>query len=459
MGTTRTNVMITPTPISRQRARSQRGYSLIELGIIVAVIGIILGGIVLPIGRQLNSQIYGRVNDQVVASIDAVLAYAVTNRTPGLNIRYGESRSGTAGRNLGYRITRIPAGRPYLPCPDTTGDGLENRAEINIPASAHPPEFQIPSEDRFLLRDDTAHLDDAFDNADGGTEQLNIGACLQQYGNLPWRTLGLPETDPWGSRLTYIVNPIFSTAGYGFDHASRATSVLPFFEIAFAHPNNYLIAARTASRHLGWAPLIVCKPENTSTACTPTASLDLSTAVPTSATPRLSGADLAYAKYLPPFLLDRVREVADGIPFAIISHGRNKSGGADTLGTCSTTIDLNDVTSPEAVNAVYGQCSTTSRFANFFSENATEPFSYNIALSDSVYNQIHAFARVPIYEWELENPSTYDLQVGTDLIHFDDAVGWLTRRELDERLRQAQVFPLVDIFHGLEAGHAYLFRP
>jgi prepilin-type N-terminal cleavage/methylation domain-containing protein len=33
-----------------------------------------------------------------------------------------------------------------------------------------------------------------------------------QYGVVPWLTLGLPETDPWGQRLTYFASSKFSAA-------------------------------------------------------------------------------------------------------------------------------------------------------------------------------------------------------------------------------------------------------
>lgn len=37
-----------------------------------------------------------------------------------------------------------------------------------------------------------------------------ISACNHSHGVLPWATLALPETDPWGRRLTYFVATQFS---------------------------------------------------------------------------------------------------------------------------------------------------------------------------------------------------------------------------------------------------------
>ena len=49
-------------------------------------------------------------------------------------------------------------------------------------------------------------------NATVGTEdRLNANsACNRIYGVVPWVTLGLPETDPWGRRFTYFANASFT---------------------------------------------------------------------------------------------------------------------------------------------------------------------------------------------------------------------------------------------------------
>lgn len=39
-----------------------------------------------------------------------------------------------------------------------------------------------------------------------------IENCAQQHGVLPWVTLGLPETDPWGNRFTYFASSKFTAA-------------------------------------------------------------------------------------------------------------------------------------------------------------------------------------------------------------------------------------------------------
>lgn len=49
-------------------------------------------------------------------------------------------------------------------------------------------------------------------NANAGQEdRLNTSsACNLSHGTLPWASLGLPETDPWGQRFTYFASTKFT---------------------------------------------------------------------------------------------------------------------------------------------------------------------------------------------------------------------------------------------------------
>ncbi len=48
--------------------------------------------------------------------------------------------------------------------------------------------------------------------------------CAQQYGVIPWVTLGLPETDPWGNRVTYFASSRFTAGLTGGAQASFTMS-------------------------------------------------------------------------------------------------------------------------------------------------------------------------------------------------------------------------------------------
>ena len=55
-----------------------------------------------------------------------------------------------------------------------------------------------------------------------GTEDRpdEVSNCTRDRGTLPWVPLGLPETDPWGRRLTYYAAPPFTRPVTGEAHAA-----------------------------------------------------------------------------------------------------------------------------------------------------------------------------------------------------------------------------------------------
>ncbi|MDB5812675.1 MAG: hypothetical protein JWN94_4797 [Betaproteobacteria bacterium] len=79
--------------------------------------------------------------------------------------------------------------KPYLPCPDTTGDGI----------------------------------------ADPCANVLTTGTT---EGNVPWVTLNVPAMDPWGQRYRYRVNNAFTDSTNGFSLTTAPSGA------ACTHPGN-----------------------------------------------------------------------------------------------------------------------------------------------------------------------------------------------------------------------------
>jgi hypothetical protein len=77
---------------------------------------------------------------------------------------------------LGFALSKGATGKPYLPCPDTTGDGVGDRTT--------PPNCDSPE------------------------------------GDLPWAELGLPSTDNWTNHYRYRVTSAFSNNTTGFTLSS-----------------------------------------------------------------------------------------------------------------------------------------------------------------------------------------------------------------------------------------------
>ena len=166
-------------------ARCARGYTIVEMAIALAVLGLLFAGALYPWQNRVESDQRREVESLLDSARLAVVAYAARNRTRAASFR----------PQGGGATDQIPAGRPYLPCPDITGDGVEDRASLG--EVSRFGNFRNP----FVRRDIV-----------GSGVTVGIGACLRHKGMLPWATLGVAENDVWGGRFTYRVDPAFSSA-------------------------------------------------------------------------------------------------------------------------------------------------------------------------------------------------------------------------------------------------------
>ncbi|NWG31149.1 MAG: type II secretion system protein [Rhodocyclaceae bacterium] len=131
---------VPPAPIF-----SARGFTLTEMAVVLVIVALLIGGMILPLSTQQELRYVAETRKQLSDIAEALYGYAASH---------------TASD-----------GRPYLPCPDTDGDGLENRSG---------------------------------------------GGCASQEGILPWATLGLGRLDAWGNPFRYRVSATFSNSTTGF---------------------------------------------------------------------------------------------------------------------------------------------------------------------------------------------------------------------------------------------------
>lgn len=123
----------------------QRGFTLTEMAVVLVIVALLVGGMILPLSAQQDLRYVAETQKQLNDIGEALYGYAASH---------------AAGD-----------GRPFLPCPDTDGNGTENR---------------------------------------GGA------VCTNQEGTLPWADLGLARQDAWGNAFRYRVAPAFSNSGTGF---------------------------------------------------------------------------------------------------------------------------------------------------------------------------------------------------------------------------------------------------
>lgn len=167
-----------------------RGFSLIELAIVLVIVTLLIGGLAVPLSAQIQARRVAETNKTLEAAQEAIIGYAITH-TCSINcdstnpaICASVHSCDTTSCNtycsqaavLGWpKSTR----RHALPCPDTDNDGREDRT------------------------------------AGSG--------CPQTHGNLPWVTLGTAAQDAWGNRFQYSVTDGFANESLGFKNGDAGT--------------------------------------------------------------------------------------------------------------------------------------------------------------------------------------------------------------------------------------------
>lgn len=131
----------------------ERGFTLIEMAIVLVIITILIGGLAMPLAAQIQARRIAETRQTLQQARDALVGYAMMT-------------SASSG------------GKPYLPCPDITGDGREDRNGAQCSAISVPDSIS--------------------------------------YGRLPWATLGVAPQDAWGNRLGYAVVSQFADSSAGF---------------------------------------------------------------------------------------------------------------------------------------------------------------------------------------------------------------------------------------------------
>lgn len=125
------------------------GFSLIEMALVLVMVALLLGGVMVPFGIQKDLEAIHEAQASLTLIEQALSGFAVTQ-----------------GR---------------LPCPDTDGDGQENCDLTPVDADNTPASGQCTR---------------------------SVGRCLSNAceGGLPFTTLGLRNSDSWGSRFRYRVS-------------------------------------------------------------------------------------------------------------------------------------------------------------------------------------------------------------------------------------------------------------
>ncbi|HRK78209.1 MAG TPA: prepilin-type N-terminal cleavage/methylation domain-containing protein [Thiobacillus sp.] len=197
---------------------SQRGFTLIELAIVLVIVTILIGGLAMPLSAQIQARRIAEAKKTLEEAREAILGYAMNSSvTPPCTCTYnvdgdGDSDTSTCPVPSSCPVifpptigTTLTITRHYLPCPDAQSDpepGVDNDGDGNM------------------------------SDANNGREDRKAdGTCLKDTGNLPWVTLGAAAQDAWGNRLRYAVHADLSSKTNGFHNGSAPTPGDPWNQV------------------------------------------------------------------------------------------------------------------------------------------------------------------------------------------------------------------------------------
>ena len=449
-----------------------RGYSLIEIAGVLAVCGILLGASLLPLNRQLREFEYRQERAQLERVRDAVLGYALRHRTPGVGITMVDD-DGTQERGF------YAPGRPYLPCPDGNGDGIEDRLDLISPVMQEFGRSFAPATPR--RREGQDAVDDFLVLVNMGLADLrNIppisqlgfplvdlnpanspirhsGTCRFDKRQLPWRTLGSIPADYWGNRYTYFADPIFSQEATGFDEKTVADSGdrrLPLvIDLTLGYiPQN----RRRRTDGVPSQPSVICDIAEAAEGdllC----GRDGTVAAPATliaGEPAPSDATLSFLNSEPYRFQGLSNHIADGLPFVIVSHGHNGFGAYNHLNArrrasdedlmCNSFDGANAQErvnlyvfiplgfSPETGDAVIDEC-------NIGDDGGRNSDPGVPSFSPSLERRLEGY----FFAHRRSASAASAASSLSDRTGVDDLLVWMTRADLAQRMSEAGIFPLI----------------
>jgi len=190
--------------------KEQKGFSLIELAIVLVIVTILIGGLAVPLSAQIEARRIGETRKTMEEAREALIGYAMSHPTSTCTCAYSGG---------------VLQGPPATTCPPSlcsTSFTTPDTATLTL-----RPRHYLPCPDLNRL-DPQPNLDN--DGVDGLTD-LNNGAedrlngtpalCASSSGNLPWATLATAAQDAWGNRLHYTITAAYADSAAGFSNADN----------------------------------------------------------------------------------------------------------------------------------------------------------------------------------------------------------------------------------------------
>lgn len=192
-----------------------RGFTLIELAIVLIIVTILIGGLAVPLTAQIQARRIAETKRTLEEAREAIIGYTM-NHTVAASCTCTylvDTALDTAASSCPVSLCpatgaaastlTLPIARHYLPCPDLAQADPEPNRDNDSDGSLN--DLNNGREDRYL-------------------EGAKKGECSSATpGNLPWVTLGAGTQDAWGNRLRYAVTSEFANKTTGFSSTDPGT--------------------------------------------------------------------------------------------------------------------------------------------------------------------------------------------------------------------------------------------
>ena len=144
---------------------NSRGFTLIELAIVLVIVGVLAGSFITTLSSRIDSTRIAETSDEIDLIKQALFGFAYSQ----------------------------PAGSIRIPCPDCNNDACVTGVNV---------------------------ANDGIEDHDG-----NVCDADDEPGNVPWVTLGVGRSDAWGTHFSYWASDDYTdpSVGNGFTLASDAT--------------------------------------------------------------------------------------------------------------------------------------------------------------------------------------------------------------------------------------------
>ena len=401
-----------------------RGYTIVELSIVLVVAGLLLSGAIASFDRWARYEQAQTTRDTIDLVKEAIVQYAARNRTAPRPIT-SEVLGGPVQASW-----NMPPSRPYLPCPDINGDGIEDRVEnLDLLALA------------LHIRGDGSHHN--LRANDNGNLFYGHGLCRSQRGLLPWRTLRAPAADAWGGLFSYYVDSGFSHSLVGFnqdDHADQLDTRRPLdvSDDRFPQYRERVDIINTDTGDAYQLPALVCdfgpcsiaRKRNDDDAITLSSSGGAG-AVATVELYRFSEGERGTEGERGIQILRRLEEdmIYEAPAFVVISHGAN-GYGAVAIANTQINIEGNSVARRSL------RCAS-------FPDGDIATAAYLAERQNAWRSQV--IGACPLVNVEGDNEyvyrGNYTARADPDAAEFDDVVGWMGVDVLKVRLSEIGAFP------------------